>query len=58
MHRGDDQIALVLAAVIIGHDNDFAGLEGADGVDDTLLVIGHGALPEIEGELLTAPRVS
>ena len=45
MHRGDDQVALVFAAVIIGHDNDLAGFEGADGFNDLCLVIGHGAVP-------------
>lgn len=47
MHRGDDQVAFVLAAVVIGYDDDFAGFEGADGVDDTLLIIGHSALPDL-----------
>ncbi len=39
---GDDQVAFVLAVVVVGDDNDLAGLEGPDGIDDTLLVKGMG----------------
>jgi hypothetical protein len=39
--RRDDQIALVLAPVIIGDDDDLAALEGADCFDDLFLVVGH-----------------
>jgi hypothetical protein len=42
MHGGDDQIALVLAAVIVHDDDDLATLEGADGFDGLLLVVRHG----------------
>ena len=38
---GDDQVAFVLAPVIIGDDDDFACLEGPDGLHNTLLIIGH-----------------
>jgi hypothetical protein len=31
VHSRDDQVAFVLAAAIIGDDDDFAGLIGADG---------------------------
>jgi hypothetical protein len=31
---GDDQVAFVLAAAIIGDNNDFAGFKGADGFNN------------------------
>ena len=42
MNRRNDQVTFVLSVVIIGHDDDFAGFESADGVDNAFLVIGHG----------------
>jgi len=38
----DDQIALVLAVIVIGDDNDLAAGEGFDGLSDVLL---HDSLP-------------
>ncbi len=42
--RRDDQVALVLAPVIVHDDDDLAALESAQGFDDFLLIVGHGAL--------------
>jgi hypothetical protein len=39
VHRGDDQVAFVLASAIIGDNNDFTGLKGADGFNNTGLII-------------------
>ena len=39
MHRREDQIAFVLAVVIVGDDDDLAAGEGVDGFADALL--GH-----------------
>jgi len=39
MDRGDDQIALVFAVVVIGDDKDLAAAEGVDGFVDARL--GH-----------------
>src|SRR5690606_23867474 len=41
--RGDDQVALVLAPVVVHDDDDLATLEGPQSFDDFLLIIGHGA---------------
>jgi hypothetical protein len=41
VNGGNDQVAFVLAVVVIHDDNDLAGLESPDSIDDTLLVIGH-----------------
>ena len=40
VHRGEDQVALVLAVVVVGHDDDFAACEGVDHLRNTGL--GHG----------------
>jgi hypothetical protein len=48
MNRGDDQVALVLAPVIVHHHDDFAAFEGAQGFDDLLLVVSHGQ--QVNGE--------
>ncbi|ABC89745.1 GTP cyclohydrolase/3,4-dihydroxy-2-butanone 4-phosphate synthase bi-functional protein (ribofalvinbiosynthesis) [Rhizobium etli CFN 42] len=42
VHGGDDQVALVLAVIVVHDDDDFAGLEGPDGVDDAFLIVRHG----------------
>ena len=42
MNGGDNQVAFVLAPVIIHDNNHFAALERADGFNDFLLVIRHG----------------
>ena len=42
VNGGNDQVPFVLAAVIVGDDDDFAGFKGADRLDDALLVIAHG----------------
>ena len=39
----DDQVAFVLAPVIVHDDDDLAALERADRFDDFLLIVGHGA---------------
>jgi len=41
MHRGHHQIALVLAVVIVGDDDDLAAPEGFDGGCHALLGIEH-----------------
>ncbi len=41
MDGRDDQVAFVLAPVIVHHDDDLAALEGADSFDDFLLIVGH-----------------
>lgn len=43
MHRRDDQIAFVLAAVIIHDNDDLTALERPQGFDDFLLVVRHDA---------------
>ena len=43
MDGRDDQVALVLAPVIVHDDDDLAALERADRFDDFLLFVGHGA---------------
>jgi hypothetical protein len=35
VHRGNDQVALILAVIIIGHDNDLAGGKCVDCLADT-----------------------
>ena len=35
---GEDQVALVLAVVVVGDDDDLAALEGGDGVGDAVAV--------------------
>ena len=42
MDGGNDQVALVLAPVIVHDDDDLAALEGADRFDGLLLVVRHG----------------
>jgi hypothetical protein len=44
MHGRDDQVALVLAAVIVHDDNDLAALEGTKRLHHLLLVVGHRGL--------------
>ena len=38
MHRGDDQITLVLAPVIVGDNDNLAFFKCADSVDDAFLI--------------------
>ena len=45
MDRRDDQVAFVLAVVVIRHHHDLAALESPDRIDDTLLVISHSTNP-------------
>ena len=41
MNRGDDQIAFILAIIIIHHDDDFAAFKRSDRIHDPLLIIRH-----------------
>ena len=43
MHCRDDQVAFVLAPVIVHHDDDLAALERPQRFDDVFLVVGHDA---------------
>ena len=54
---GDDQVALVLAVVVIRDDDDFTAGESLDGFGDG---VGHGASWRMGQEIVgvTAPRVS
>ena len=54
--RGDDQVALVLAIVIVGDDDDLAPLEGADGIGDPLHVGGHGNVHLLDAAFMVTRR--
>ena len=43
MARGDEQIAFILALVIIGDDHDLAFGEGLDRRFNALMAVGHGS---------------
>ena len=59
MDRGEDQVALVLAIVVVGDDDDLAALEGADGVDDPSLHDGPSvAIGERRSLIRTAGKLS
>ena len=47
MHRSNDEIAFVLAPVIIHDHNDLACLEGADRFNDAFLIVCHAVSPVI-----------
>ncbi len=42
VHRGHHEVALVLAIVVVGDDDDLAAREGFDGCGDAGLRVGHG----------------
>ena len=44
--RRDDQVALVLAPVIVHHNDNLAAFEGAKRLDDFRLFVNHG-IPQI-----------
>ena len=41
LRRGHDEVALVLAVVVVHHDHEVAGGDGADGVFDGIEICGH-----------------
>ena len=56
VYRRQNQVSLVLAVVVVGHDDDFAAAERADGFSDTSL--GHSSVSNAASLSRWRPKIS